>query len=207
MDKYQASNDPNSLEYALQVLKKNIFITLNVCLPAIVLKYDSAKNTVDVQPAIQQVMKDNTFLDLPKVFEVPVITLGGNGLSIRIPLKQGDTGIIICADSDISLFVQELANTQPQTLRKHDLADCFFIPSTFNKVGTSNANAIDIQDSEGNVKFQITSSGITIKGDVTIEGDVIADGISLKNHTHKYVKAKSADNLVSETTESQKPTE
>lgn len=189
MDNYE-SNDPNSLEYALQVLKKNIFITLNVCLPAVVLKYNSDKNTVDVQPAIQQVMKDNTFLDLPKVFEVPVITLGGNGLSIRIPLKQGDTGIIICADRDISLFVQELANTQPQTLRKHDLADCFFIPSTFNKVGTSNANAIDIQDSEGNTKFQITSSGISIKGDVTVDGEITATdvktdtNVSLKNHTH-----------------------
>ena len=106
MADFKASNNPNSLEYALQVLKKNIFLTLNVCLPAVVLAYNSDKNTVDVQPAIQQVMKDNTFLDLPKVFEVPIISLGGNGLSIRIPLKEGDTGIIICADSDISLFVQ-----------------------------------------------------------------------------------------------------
>lgn len=201
------NNDINSIEYGFQVLKKNIFQTLNVCLPAVVTKYDASKNTVDVQPAIQEVMQNNSFMDLPPVFTVPVISLGGNGLSIRIPLKQGDTGIVICADMDISLFMQELKNTQPQTLRRHDLADCFFIPSTFGKVTPEQTSDIVIQNDNGSVAFVISSSGINIKGNVTVDGDVIADGISLKNHTHQYVRAISADNLVSGNRETQKPTQ
>lgn len=192
-------NDINSLEYGFQVLKKNIFQTLNVCLPAVVTKYDPAKNTVDVQPAIQSVMKDNSFMDLPPVFTVPVISLGGNGLSIRIPLKEGDTGIIICADTDITLFIQELKNTQPQTLRRHDLADCFFIPSTFGKVTPSQTSDIVIQNDSGSVAFVISSSGISIKGDLTVEGEIKAtkeitatnalnQEIPLTNHAHTGVQ-------------------
>lgn len=182
-------NNLNSLEYALQVLKNNIFSTLNVCLPAIVKKYYSDTNTVDLQPAIQLVLNDNKFMDMPPVFKVPVISLGGNGLSIRIPLKENDTGIIICADKDISLFVQELKNTQPNTLRKHDLADCFFIPSTFNKITPNQTNDIVIQNEDGSVMFEIGASGINIKGNLTVEGEITAknNGLEIPLTTHKHL--------------------
>ena len=57
------------------------------------------------------------------------------------------------------------------------------------------------------VKFEVTPNGISIKGNVTVEGDVVADGISLKGHTHQYTKAKSARDLVSVNEQTQPPTE
>lgn len=181
--------NPQSLEYALKVLKHNIMLTLNVCVPCVVQKYNATDNTVDVQPAIQAVDVNNKFLNLPQVYSVPVIALGGKGLSIRFPLEQGDTGLLIVSDKDISLFMQEykksgFATTQPQTLRKHDIADSFFLPSTFGKIEAADNAGISIQNADKSIQFIITSSGITVKGDVTVEGDVVADGISLKNHTH-----------------------
>lgn len=180
-------NESQTLDGILKMVKRNIFIELNVCLPAIVKAYNSADNTVDLQPAIQAVLKDNSFVTLPQIFDIPVLELGGAGLSIKIPLQAGDTGIVIFCDRDISLFKQEKKNTQPNTLRKHDLSDGIFIPMRFGNSGSSN---IMIQSEDGNTQFEVTSSGINIKGNITVDGEITATdvktttNVSLKNHLH-----------------------
>lgn len=171
----------NNLGVLIELLKKNIFFNLNVCLPATVTKYNSSNNTVSLQPSIQVVLTDNTFLDMPQIFDIPVLELGGNSLSIKIPLKAGDTGIVVFCDRDITLFKQEKKNTQPNTLRKHDLADGIFIPMRFGNSGSSN---ILIQSADGNTQFEVTSSGINVKGNITVDGDVIVGGIGFKQHLH-----------------------
>lgn len=176
--------DVKDMSTLVDLLKKNIFINLNVCLPATVISYDSTKNQVDIQPAIQEVLTNNNFLDMPQIFNVPVLELGGNGLSVKIPLKAGDTGIVIFCDRDITLFKQEKKNTQPNTLRKHDLADGIFIPMVFSSNGSNN---ILIQSNDGATQLEISSSGINVKGNITVDGDVIAGGVSLKNHIHSGV--------------------
>lgn len=182
----------DKLDVLLNSLKKNIFFKLNVCLPANVIKYNSSNNTVDIQPSIQVVLTDNKFMDMPQIFDVPVLELGGKGLSVKIPLQAGDTGIVIFCDRDISLFKQEKKNTQPNTLRKHDLADGIFIPMKFGNSGSSN---ISIQNTDGSVKFEITSSGINVKGNIVVDGEITATdvktdtNISLKSHKHLGVRA------------------
>lgn len=182
----------DKLDVLLNSLKKNIFFKLNVCLPANVIKYNSSNNTVDIQPSIQVVLTDNKFMDMPQIFDVPVLELGGKGLSVKIPLQAGDTGIVIFCDRDISLFKQEKKNTQPNTLRKHDLADGIFIPMKFGNSGSSN---ISIQNTDGSVKFEITSSGINVKGNIVVDGEITATdvktdtNISLKSHKHLGVRS------------------
>mgnify|MGYP003302300439 CR=1 FL=1 len=172
----------DSYSALMQILKENIMIGLNVCIPATVVSYDRNNNTVKLQPAIQTVIIDEGFVDMPLLLNVPVLELGGAGLSIKIPLQAGDTGIVIFCDKDITLFKQEKKNTQPNTLRKHDLSDGIFIPMKFGNAGAN--NNISIESADGNTKFEVTSSGIAVKGNITVEGDVIAGGISLKEHLH-----------------------
>lgn len=174
-------NETQSLDGLFKMLQKKIFIDLRVCLPAIVVEYSSTNNTATLQPAIQTVTINNKFVTLPQIFDVPVLELGGNGLSIKIPLKAGDTGIVIFCDRDITLFKQEKKNTQPNTLRKHDLSDGIFIPMRFGNAGSSN---VLIQNDDGSTQLEITPSGINIKGNITVDGDVIIDGIGLKQHVH-----------------------
>ena len=182
----------DKLDVLLNSLKKNIFFKLNVCLPANVIKYNSSNNTVDIQPSIQVVLTDNKFMDMPQIFDVPVLEVGGKGLSVKIPLQAGDTGIVIFCDRDISLFKQEKKNIQPNTLRKHDLADGIFIPMKFGNSGSSN---ISIQNTDGSVKFEITSSGINVKGNIIVDGEITATdvktdtNISLKSHKHLGVRS------------------
>lgn len=171
----------NTIESLLEILKEDIFINLNVCLPATVISYNNSNNQANLQPSIQSVLEDDSFVDLPQLLNVPVLELGGNGLSVKIPLKSGDTGIVMFCDRDITLFKQEKKNTQPNTLRKHDLSDGIFIPMRFGNSGSSN---ILIQSDDGTTQFEITNNGINVKGNITVDGDVIAGGISLKEHLH-----------------------
>lgn len=177
----------NSIECLMQIIREDIFLNLNVCLPATVISYDDSKNTVNVLPAIQCVLEDDSFTNLPQINNVPVLELGGNDLSIKIPLKANDTGIIIFCDRDITLFKQEKKNTQPNTLRKHDLSDGIFIPMRFGNAGSNN---VVIQSADGNTKFEITSNGINVKGNITVDGEIVATdvktdtNVSLKTHTH-----------------------
>lgn len=171
----------------LDLVKKKIFLDLKVCLPANVISYNSENNTVDLQISVQEVLMNNKFVDMPQIFDIPVLELGGNDLSIKIPLKKDDTGIVIFCDRDITLFKQEKKNTQPQTLRKHDLSDGIFIPMKFGNSGSSN---IVIESSDGNTKLEVTSSGINIKGNVTIDGNITVADVktdvvsSLNTHVH-----------------------
>lgn len=181
-------NESQSLDGLFKMLKRSIFIDLHVCLPATVVSYDSATNTVDLQPAIQAVLLDNKFVTLPQIFDIPVLELGGKGLSVKIPLQAGDTGIVIFCDRDITLFKQEKKNTQPNTLRKHDLSDGIFIPMMFGNTGAS--SNISIESADGNTKFEIGAEGINIKGNITVDGEITATdvktdtNVSLKNHLH-----------------------
>lgn len=184
-------NNTNMPLYNIEALTKTItnriFSTLNVCLPATVIKYNDTNNTVSLQPAIQAVLTDNSFKTLPQLLNVPVLELGGNGLSIKIPLKAGDTGIVIFCDRDITLFKQEKKNTQPNTLRKHDLADGIFVPMRFGNAGSSN---VLIQNDDGSTQLEITSSGINVKGNITVDGTITATDVStnsvasLNTHIH-----------------------
>lgn len=191
--------DLSNLEGILKILKNNIFTTLNVCMPCNVISYNPEDNTADLQPAIQRVLQDNTFQDRSVLSNVPVLELGGNGLSIKIPLKEGDTGIVIFCDRDITLFKQEKSNTQPNTLRKHDLSDGIFIPMRFGNTGSSN---ILIQSEDEATQFEITSSGINIKGNITVDGEITATdvktttNVSLKDHKHGGVTTGSGSTAV-----------
>lgn len=193
-------NETQTLDGLFQMLKRNIFIEMNVCLPATVISYNSTENTVKVQPAIQAVLKNNKFLNLPQIFDVPVLELGGKGLSIKIPLEANDTGILIFCDRDITLFKQEKKNTQPNTLRKHDFADAIFIPMKFGNTG--NSENISIESANGNTKFEIGAEGINIKGNITVDGEITATdvktdtNVSLKNHIHGGVTTGSGSTAV-----------
>lgn len=197
---YLPNRNIDSYEALLEILREDILINLNVCLPATVVSYDNSKNTVKLQPAIQCVMEDDSFEDLPLLLNVPVLELGGKGLSVKIPLQAGDTGIVIFCDRDITLFKQEKKNTQPNTLRKHDLSDGIFIPMMFGNTGAS--SNISIESADGNTKFEIGAEGINIKGNITVDGEITATdvktdtNVSLKNHIHGGVTTGSGSTAV-----------
>ncbi len=99
---------------------------------------------------------------------------------------------MVYVDHDIDKAVSDGQESKPNTERNHSSSDAVFIGGiVLGKAPVSGlpGDAVVIATESGSVQLAVTSSGITIKGDVTVEGDVTANGISLTQHTHGGVES------------------
>lgn len=176
--------DLSSQEGIFTVLKKTVMQDLYVCVPAVIVSFDRSANRAKVQPALYAKSTDGEQIAFPEVSNVPVHTPGGGGFAASFPLSAGDTGWLLVADRDISLFKQELGLVLPNTYRSHSLEDGFFIPDVFQKISVSaeDMSAAVWQTLDGSVKVALSSSGLTVtaqtenRGDVTIKGNLTVTG-------------------------------
>ncbi len=108
-----------------------------------------------------------------KTAQVPMVMHRAGKVNFFIPVSVGEQVIVYAPGGDFRNAV--IAGSLPSA--------AFSAPSILP--GTALITA-------GSTNFQISASGIDIAGAVNIQGnvtvssgDVVADGISLKNHTHK----------------------
>lgn len=199
------------LKYALRKASMNT----EDMLPAKVIAYDRTKNIAQVQPLIAVLTTDGKTQSRAQIAEVPVLALGGGGFVVNFPIKTGDLGWIKANDRDISLYLQGLSESKPNTLRLHSFADGLFIPDIVRgfTIAGEDAGAMVIQKLDSSVriaihddKVKITAPAIifdtpqaTFTGDVQVDGtinadgDVVASGISGNSHVHGGVQTGSGD--------------
>ena len=168
---YNASNQ-FSMAGILEEVLKNYSLTLENCLPAVVVSHDRAANTVVVTPAIKTISTDGEANQRANI-TLPVHVFGGGGIVISTPLKQGDTGWIVACDRDITLFKQSLKVSNPNTYRTHKLSFGFFIPDKVKgfTVSGGDTNAFLIQTLDGSTKIALSDGLVEIKtgGDIKAE--------------------------------------
>lgn len=213
---YNPSNS-DTLSGVIAEVLKNFGLSLENCIPAVVVSYDRTNNVAVVKPAINTILTDGTPQERDTI-KLPVHILGGGGLVVSVPLSSGDTGWIIAGDRDISLFKQSLGVSNPNTYRTHKFSFGFFIPDKIKGVSISSedSSALTIQTLDGTTKISIESGKINIvssasltinapnvnitgnaeiTGDLTVTGtitgqtDVVAGTISGLSHTHGGVTA------------------
>jgi hypothetical protein len=153
-------------------------------LPAIVIDYDRTLNTATVLPLIDRVQTNGEVMPRAQLASVPVLALGGGGFCITFPLQPGDFGWIEASDRDISLFLQNMAESAPNTFRIHSFDDARFIPDVFHQYTYSDDDAgnMVIQSLDGMTKVAIGPGIIVVKADsvsvtsasVTITSDATA---------------------------------
>ena len=95
----------------------------------------------------------------------------------------GDIGLAVFAQKDCSNVVQGTTEPQqPGSFRGNSMANGFYVGGFLNQNPTT---IIELKQ-DGSIFINAT-------GNVTVKGDVIADGISLKNHTHGGVESGGSD--------------
>lgn len=196
MDRVERTGDPL---VAIRAVVRGDRANLWTALPATVISYDAAKQTVEAQIAIQmQILSPQgewSNVSVKPCPDCPVLFLGGGGYSVTFPIEAGDEGLLVFSSRCIDGWYENGGDEpRPQTdLRMHDLSDGFFIPgfrSQPNKLDDVSEDALQIRNADGSVLVEVGEDGIrlkgnvTIEGDVTVEGDVEADGVSLKTHLH-----------------------
>lgn len=159
---YSPSFDPanrGDLAGTIRFVLTKFLQGLDDMLPAKVISYDRVTNRAQVQPLIAIVTTGDTQVQRAQVASIPVLQLGGGGFVISCPLNAGDLGWIKANDSDISLFLQFLQNSPPNTARLHSFEDGLFIPDTmFKGVTIADEGALVIQNVAGTVGISINEN-------------------------------------------------
>ena len=106
-------------------------------LPGIILSFDAAALTCEVQPAIQGKKRDEdgsiTLVNLPILLDCPVVVPHAGGCSLTFPLKAGDECLVVFSCRAIDLWWQSGGVQPPAETRMHDLSDGFVIPGPYSQ--------------------------------------------------------------------------
>ena len=175
-------NFEQSIDFIFEENVKKLYTSL----PGIIQSYDLNTKRAKVLPAIKRLFTDNSTRSLPVIIDVPIITPSGGGYLISMPLKKGDTVLLIFSQRGITNFKKQYQEALP-TDSLLDLHDAIGISGfgTINitpassdglSIQTDNGdNAIIVEDDKvvikkGNNSIELTDDIITIvKGNNSIE--------------------------------------
>lgn len=142
---------------------------MHVSLPAQIEKYDYKEQRADVLPLLRRAYADGEVEDMPVIPDVPVIWPRSGSAQMTMPVKRGDTVMLVFTDRSIDRWLAQGGNATPDEGRQHDLSDAIAVPGLvpFAEFG-------DVEPSENNddVLLRYAGSKVRIKpnGDVEVEG-------------------------------------
>lgn len=153
-----------------QAIKRGIAET-HTSMPGVVVSFDAAANTVDVQPAIRktQIIDDvRTFVDMPVLREVPISVpyAAVLGYALTIPISEGDPVLIIFQERSIDNW-QERGGIQnpadPVTARTHSLSDPVALVGVIpdpNVIANYQTAAIELRNSDRSHRVTVSGAGV-----------------------------------------------
>lgn len=198
-------------ETALLGAFEGLQASLWTALPAVIVKVDLEKMTVEAKPSIQVRVRnpDQTYrwLEIPVTVDVPLVFPSGGGFTLTFPVAIGDECLLVFASRCIDSWWQQGGCPVPAEIRMHDLSDGFAIlgPRSQPRVLPSiNTTDVVLRNDSGTSKVSIKAGGdvdvttsanvtitaaqVTITGNVVITGTLAAGGKNVGGtHTHTPV--------------------
>jgi hypothetical protein len=150
---------------------------LRVAIPGIISSFDSAEQTVTVQPTIRERVTDQdnkqTWTALPLLLDVPICLPRAGGFAITIPINPGDECLIIFADMCIDAWFSSGDVQNQIEKRRHDLSDAFCILGTWSqprRISNYSTNSMQLRTEDGTQMIDISTSGINLIGNIRKNG-------------------------------------
>lgn len=151
--------EPNLTE-TLEILKQDIFATLNAVKVGQIQSFDPSDKTAEVQLLFKRILSDGTEMSHPVLVDCPVFTLQGGGAFVQFPIQAGDQCLVLFSDRNLDAWFAEGTEQVPYDQRTHDFSDAIAL------VGL-NAQTSSMPDYIANqVTFQYAGSLITMTGSI-----------------------------------------
>jgi Phage protein Gp138 N-terminal domain len=167
----------------LDVLKQDIFASLNCVRVGQIQSFDSSKQTATVALLGKRVYPDGTIADYGPLLDVPIIVLQGGGGYIQLPATSGDMCLVLFNDRNIDNWYSTGSAQAPATGRMHSLSDGFAL------VGVNALTNLLSPIVAGTIKIVMGSSEIDLSNaelkakNGAAEIDLTGGLITLKNAT------------------------
>lgn len=173
-----ASSAYNAMDF---IIKRAISEKVNTAIICKVI--NRSGQYVDVLPLVTPVNGFGETVEPTTLFHLPYMRYQAGTAGIMLDPVAGDIGLAVFAQKDCSNVVQGTTEPQqPGSFRGNSMANGFYVGGFLNQNPTT---IIELKQ-DGSIFINAT-------GNVTVKGDVIADGISLKNHTHGGVESGGSD--------------
>lgn len=127
---------PVSTAQLLDLHSDRVQEEIHTVLPARVLSYDAAKQTVDVEFSVRVAVRDEEgepeWETLPNLAGVPVAWMRGGGFFFAASLAAGDSVWVYATTAAIGQWraTGKVPSDGPET-RRHGLGSCFAVPGAF----------------------------------------------------------------------------
>lgn len=149
----------------LNIMKWQLMCDLRVAMPGIIQAFDPVKQTVDVQPAIMEMISLNvvtTAVPIAKLSQVPIMLPRAGNVVLTLPITAGDECLLLSADMCIDAWWKSGGVQKQKRKRRHDLSDCFAIlapwsqPKAISSYATSTAQ---LRSLDGTVLVEVDPTG------------------------------------------------
>ncbi len=154
------ANDETAADERISAAVKNI----HTALPGVIVSFNAAKQTAQVQPLIKRIFYEKGAVNLPICIDVPVSFPKAGGFCMTFPVKAGDECLLCFFERAIDNWYANGGVQEPSEYRLHDLSDGYAI------VGLSNSRAVIPNFNTDDVELRTLSRAtrITMKADGTI---------------------------------------
>lgn len=151
-------------------------IDVRVAMPGIVQSFDATEQTVTVQPAIREKVRDQhgNIVDvaLPILLDVPIVMPRAGGYALTLPVQVGDECLVILGDTCLNAWWAQGGVQNQEELRRHDLSDAIAILGPWSQprvLSGYNTSAAELRTEDGATKITLETGAVTITaGSVTM---------------------------------------
>lgn len=112
-------------------IQRNVLESINKVKQAKVISYDSTTNTATIQILARKRNSQSKRYTIAPIYDVPVWIYNTGTFSISPEVKPETLGLLLFFDEEIDDYKINGGLSNPETLRKHDLNDCIFLPGFY----------------------------------------------------------------------------
>ncbi len=162
--------NPPDLDDTLKELKNEIFANIN-CVQIGKIEKVNSNQTVEIQIQVKRRVNGDVTKDYPLLVDCPYFVLSGGGAYIDMPIKKGDSCIILFNDRNIDNWWSTENVKEPADRRKHNLSDGIAL------VGIN--SSVNPLDNDGTFVRLLGTSGPGSEAEAARKGDAtLIDGVT-----------------------------
>jgi hypothetical protein len=142
---------------------------LRVAMPGIIQSFDPSTQTVTVQPAVNEKIRNSDLsvsnVSFPLLLDVPLVIPKAGGYALTLPVQQGDECLVVFADMCIDAWWSNGGIQNQIEKRRHDLSDSFCVLAPYsqpNRISNYSTNSAQLRSLDGNTIIDIKENAITM---------------------------------------------
>ncbi len=189
-------NEPE-LKDVLELLKKDISLSLNCHAIATIQSFDSEKQTASATVNYRQTYfergADGVYVPVlknyPLLVDCPVVCLGGGAGALTFPIAEGDECLVLFNDRDLDNWFSGSSSSAVATSRLHSFADGVLVVglrSLANSLSDYNTSGTELKFGTTKLKIGATKLTATVENGTTLEINA-AGKITITNASGEFI--------------------